>query len=1106
MPDLSFVVAAAIAKFVARVWVGDNSVDGVAEDIKDVFIRVHGTGAGQRRAALQMDGIAESISERIVPFLDREIPGLEDGERLIAVETVSVALRSVPVSTVRDLIDKNMNATHLANLIRDAIDRESRSNGLSEAGEALQERLLVESALYVLEIATRLPQYEAVRDELLLSRTSKIEQLVEEVLARLPAFESTGARSAEDEKFEHLYRIAVQHRTDQVRLFGLQGQASSPHYPLSVAYISLAIDSTASRESDDIGDGTPSSTTGVDAPKDAKLEDLLVESKSLLLVGGAGSGKTTLLNWVGLSSVSPSVATRVPESWRERIPFILPLRQFATETLPSVEDLPGSTAPTLGPAPHGWARRVFDDGRATLLVDGLDEVSKRRRGEVHAWLTEILALFPETHVVVSTRPIGLPRQWHEDSNFTRADILPMRPDDTRVFIQKWHQAAASAGNLFGFRSFAEAERAMQEIARTRPAIRSLSNTPLLCALICALHLKQGSNLPKNRIELYDTALIMLLAARDNERKVEVSLIDLSQAQRRNVIREFALWMHENGLADASEHEYLSSVQKTMQRIVGQESNAQDAASFLLERSGVLREPAPQRIDFVHRTFLEYLAACAIVEDNSIEKLVLHAEDDRWREVVVLAAGVAQKHQREQLLRRLLEVGRERPGSRHRLFLLAIACLETAPELALDLRKELEAAVSEVVPPKSMTEASSIASAGQLAVPLLRSVPGLKARPAAASVRALCIIGTDDALDSLSSYSAEHRLTVTRELWRGWPNFDPERYAKAVLSGVDLTKEPAVVADPSLVEHTSHLRSDARIFLDLPERFESVEQIPNLPESIYGANFSGLRGVRSLRDVPLANAESLVLDSTPLETLVGIEDHPNLFFFSASNCSELRAGGDLSGHDRLNEFIISGATIENIDFVSNLKRPARRMTLSQVSTLKRITEPVHSRSLRIIGCDSLREFSGLPRSASIENLTMHGTAVRSLDLPPQLRTVQLRQVPTDIAFTGASGLTSATIPVESLETQTDWLAHLKDLRSLNLYSGQPQALSAPQFAGLTRLCESVERLDRISFSSWIDVPISHEIDGFVRIEPRTRRYAGSSHTYGGTKFERHEAGH
>lgn len=65
---------------------------------------------------------------------------------------------------------------------------------------------------------------------------------------------------------------------------------------------------------------------------------------------------------------------------------------------------------------------------------------------------------------------------------------------------------------------------------------------------------------------------------------------------------------------------------------------QDVLQHLLERSGVIREPVLGRVDFVHHTFQEYLAAKEVVEDQTTETLVTRAHLDQWWETLVMAVG------------------------------------------------------------------------------------------------------------------------------------------------------------------------------------------------------------------------------------------------------------------------------------------------------------------------------------------------------------------------------------------------------------------------------------------------------------------------------------
>ncbi len=64
----------------------------------------------------------------------------------------------------------------------------------------------------------------------------------------------------------------------------------------------------------------------------------------------------------------------------------------------------------------------------------------------------------------------------------------------------------------------------------------------------------------------------------------------------------------------------------------------DVCRYLLERSGLIREPTPDRVDFIHRTFQDYLAGRAAVRADDIGALIAHAHNDQWRNVIVMAAG------------------------------------------------------------------------------------------------------------------------------------------------------------------------------------------------------------------------------------------------------------------------------------------------------------------------------------------------------------------------------------------------------------------------------------------------------------------------------------
>ncbi|MER6354842.1 hypothetical protein ABT186_24250 [Streptomyces sp. NPDC001634] len=75
---------------------------------------------------------------------------------------------------------------------------------------------------------------------------------------------------------------------------------------------------------------------------------------------------------------------------------------------------------------------------------------------------------------------------------------------------------------------------------------------------------------------------------------------------------------------------------------------------LLVRSGLLREPVSGTIEFVHRTFEDYLGAKAAVEDGDFGLLVRGAVDEQWADVIRMAVAHARPRERAGLLSDLSE--------------------------------------------------------------------------------------------------------------------------------------------------------------------------------------------------------------------------------------------------------------------------------------------------------------------------------------------------------------------------------------------------------------------------------------------------------------------
>ena len=81
-------------------------------------------------------------------------------------------------------------------------------------------------------------------------------------------------------------------------------------------------------------------------------------------------------------------------------------------------------------------------------------------------------------------------------------------------------------------------------------LRALMVSPLLCALVCALNRERRTRLPRDRMEIYDAALDMLLERRDRERGVELAQAPLTRTDKLLILQDIAFWLIRNGWSDA----------------------------------------------------------------------------------------------------------------------------------------------------------------------------------------------------------------------------------------------------------------------------------------------------------------------------------------------------------------------------------------------------------------------------------------------------------------------------------------------------------------------------------------------------------------------------
>lgn len=901
-----------------------------------------------------------------------EFAGLPDNEWAAVQIAVAESLRAAKLAELsetapRVLVSANRLRAHVRAAGRPAL----RSALLDVSGREAYHRLLRHSCH---QIAKRARAVDGVMRALHAETADGVEELKTRLgdLARQPEGKATG--------FERAYvrYVAEEHATFELFQVSL-GRAPAQHaFDHFYTAPSIARRQRSADETELTGAGTDSANA-------------IGSARRVLLLGGAGAGKTTFLRWLAhTAAVSVRDAREGP--WRDDIPFFISLRQFSDLPLPDPEELVTATArPLAGEKPEHWVSSVLRSGRAMILVDGVDELLLDRREEVRRWLIGLVRAYPSARYVVSTRPSAVPDEW-PGAGFDRFELLPLSSNGLRNLIGHWYEAARELEPDPEQRAWLSGceQRLVQSIA-TRPDVRGLVSSPLLCSLLCALYRKENMYLPQSRKELLDKALELLLGQWDVQRDIAVEdELRMSTKEKIILLERFAAPMVRNA-------ELLVGTEVAGQRfgraMSGLRSEARElkpdqVLRHMLERTGLLRE-RDGRIQFVHRTFRDFLAAGEFVKAGELGYLIEHAHDDSLIEVVFMAAAQARAREAGELLGRLLERAGRRAARKDRetadrLELLAAASLGYVDVIDPEhVRADVLAAVRRLIPPSTFQDAEMLARAGGFVADLL---PGPievgkyadetradRAEVAAHVIRTLAMIGGEEAWEKIQAFTGTDRGVVIDELLRAWRQFDhSEDYARTLLSDVDFGGLVLEVHRWDVLSRLRYLRKLTAVQLigDIAltdgDGWRPLAEIPRLRHLEIRSNevadeLTGLEGCDALRVLWISGYSGL-RDLSALAGL-GVED---LHLHTTGGFGDRRA-------PRL--ATLAGAPLRRL----SIRHPALERGLEVLPGDLPLTELV------LDGRNQYRSLQGIERFTGLEKVTVHGiptvTEVRLLaELP------------------------------------------------------------------------------------------------------------------------------
>ncbi len=374
-------------------------------------------------------------------------------------------------------------------------------------------------------------------------------------------------------------------------------------------------------------------------PMTIDIEELMARVNCLLLEGKAGMGKTTLVKHLAYTLTHGNG----PAALKGYLPVLVFLKDFCLIYQNQIgkkgDDISVESILELYfkksrcPLSMETVRGFLSQGRAVMLLDGLDEVPEAIRGE----LVDLIHRFQFEHnknrFLITGRPHGIDGKGMHCFGKYLQKIEELDDKKVDTFISKWFRTVS--GEAKGMADLTAGDM-ISDIRLHEHAVVFTRN-PLLLTALCIFYLVGGKRIPDQRADLYDRIVTNLLYRRFH---------DAADPEKVNCVREFLMLLaftihtgHKKSVESFDAKEVLKEKypKKQKESLPGYKKRLDKIFNEIEPVCGLLNRLSSGEIEFAHLSFQEFLAA-KHMQDMDLD-YTGYLQDPWWEETLLLYTGL-----------------------------------------------------------------------------------------------------------------------------------------------------------------------------------------------------------------------------------------------------------------------------------------------------------------------------------------------------------------------------------------------------------------------------------------------------------------------------------